>query len=85
MTFVSRHHHDLPTHTEPTGSPTNVMLEALSSTSVLIQWQPPEPLLRNGVITKYTLIVNFVKNETIRTFSVPATTLSLHIEGTLGN
>ena len=66
----------------PDGSPTNVMIEVLSSTSVLIKWDPPEPLLRNGIITKYSLSVNFVKNETIQRYTVPATTLSVHIEGT---
>ena len=83
MVLVSRHNQDLPTYTAPNGSPTNVTVKALSSTSVFIKWQPPEPLLSNGVITNYTLTVYFVNIETIQTFSVPATTFSVHIEGTL--
>jgi len=82
---INSYNPDISTHVAPSGSPTNVMIEVLSSTSVFIKWQPPEPLLSNGVITKYTLSVHFVKNETIRTFSVPAATLSVHVEGTLGN
>ena len=66
----------------PNGSPTNVMIEVLSSTSVVIKWGPPELLLRNGIITKYSLIVNFVKNDTVQRYTVPATTLSVQIEGT---
>ena len=83
--YINSYNPDISTHVAPSGSPTNVTIEVLSSTSVFIKWQPPELLLSNGVITKYTLSVHFVKNETTRTFSVPAATLSVHVEGILDN
>ena len=37
----------------PSGSPRNVKALAMSSTSILVKWNPPNELDRNGVITKY--------------------------------
>ena len=65
----------------PSGSPTGVIIEALSSTSVLITWGPPEILLRNGVITKYNLSIVFASNNTFQSYSVPAAVLAFLIEG----
>ena len=56
-------------------------IETQSSTSVLIKWEPPELTSRNGVITKYNLIVTFVSNSTAQKYSVPANVLSIRIEG----
>ena len=65
----------------PAGSPTNVVIEVLSSTSVIIKWEPPELLLRNGIIIKYHLTVTFASNNTVHKYPVPATVLSVPIEG----
>jgi receptor-type tyrosine-protein phosphatase Q len=65
----------------PSGSPTGVIIEALSSTSVLIKWGPPEIHLRNGVITKYNLSIVFASNNTFQSYSVPAAVLAFPIEG----
>ena len=65
----------------PSGSPTGVIVEALSSTSVLIKWSPPEILLRNGVITKYNLNIVFASNNTFQSYSVPPAILAFRIEG----
>ena len=65
----------------PAGSPTNVKIEVLSSTSVVIRWEPPELILSNGIITNYNLIVMFASNSTAQRYAVPATVLSVPIEG----
>ncbi len=38
---------------EPSGAPLNVKAFTKSSTSILVQWNPPNELDRNGVITHY--------------------------------
>ena len=65
----------------PSGTPTDVTIQVLSSTSVLIKWSPPELLLRNGVITKYNLSIVFASNNTFQSYSVPAVVLEFLIEG----
>lgn len=57
------------------------MIEVLSSTSVIIKWETPELLLRNGIITKYHLRVTLASNNTVQSYTVPATVLSVPIEG----
>ena len=39
----------------PTGSPTNIQVRLLSSTSVIISWGPPDILHQNAPITGYIL------------------------------
>ena len=39
----------------PAGPPLNVIPSSLTSTSINVNWDPPDPLLRNGIITKYQL------------------------------
>ena len=46
----------------PTGAPENVAATTLSSTSVLLTWNPPLPDLQNGIITTY--FVNVTELET---------------------
>ena len=66
----------------PDGSPTNVVIEVQSSSSVILKWEPLQLALRNGIITAYRLNVTFVSNSTVQEYSVPANVLSLRIEGT---
>ena len=42
---------------EPTGPPTNVRVEAISSTAISISWEPPDVHEWNGVITSYYAVL----------------------------
>ena len=66
--------------TVPSGAPTNITVEALSSTSLLITWEPPAPSQRNGVITRYRLLVTSDSGET-QVFDVSASMLSHEVKG----
>lgn len=46
-----------PVSLEPSGPPLNVKALTKSSTSILVKWNPPNELDRNGVITHY--VVNY--------------------------
>ena len=66
--------------TVPPGSPTNITVEALSSTSLLITWEPPPPSQHNGVITQYRVLVTSDSGQ-MQVYNVSADQLSLRIEG----
>ena len=66
--------------TVPSGAPTNITVEAISSTSFLITWEPPPSSQHNGVITQYRLLVTSGSGET-QVFDVSASMLSHEIEG----
>ena len=68
--------------TVPSGAPTNVTVESLSSTSLMITWEPPAPSLRNGVITQYRLLVTSDSRET-EVYDVSGSLLSREIEGNI--
>jgi len=61
---------------EPSAAPNAIQIRVLSSTSAEMQWQPPDLLDQNGVITGYTVILtstdvyNLTSNET-----------HIHVEG----
>jgi len=42
--------------TEPSGAPKAVQIHNISSTSIDVQWQPPDFLDQNGVLTGYTVV-----------------------------
>ena len=42
-------------HIVPDGPPLNVILSFPSSTSINVNWNLPDPLSRNGIITKHQL------------------------------
>ena len=65
----------------PSGSPTDVNVTALSSTSLLVIWQPPELLEQNGIITVYQIHVATFGGETLTTYMVSGNTLSFEIGG----
>lgn len=46
----------------PSGAPDSVSATTLSSTTVLLTWNPPSPDLQNGIITTY--FVNITELET---------------------
>ena len=64
----------------PEGSPTNVAIDVLSSSSVILKWEPPELADRNGIIIKYYINVTFSGNNTVQRYSVPDTS-TIIIEG----
>ena len=66
--------------TVPSGAPINITAEALSSTSLLITWEPPPPSQHNGVITLYRVLVTS-KSGLTQIHNVSAGLLSLRIEG----
>ena len=68
------------TITVPSGAPTNITVVALSSTSLLITWEPPPPSQRNGVITYYRVLVTNDSGQK-QVYNVSADQLSLRIEG----
>ena len=43
---------------EPSGPPLDVLALTKSSTSILVKWNPPSELDRNGVITHYIVTYN---------------------------
>ena len=62
----------------------NITIKVQSSQAVLIVWEPPELLLRNGVIIKYHLMVDSVKDGNLTTntkYPVSGNTSSVLIEG----
>ena len=65
----------------PSGPPTDVNVTALSSTSLLVTWQPPELLERNGIITAYQIHVTTFGEETSNIYTVSGNTLSLQVKG----
>jgi hypothetical protein len=46
----------------PSGPPTNVTVEALSSSSLHMMWSEPEPESTNGIIREYEVIVRVLQN-----------------------
>ena len=68
--------------TVPSGPPINVTVEAESSTSLFISWQPPEMLKQNGIITSYRIDVNSVINPLqLRTYNTTSDTMSFNVTG----
>ena len=57
------------------------MITVLSSTSLLITWQPPDEFEQNGIITGYQIQVLLYQNETSEMYNVSGSTLSLRVEG----
>ena len=49
-------------YSAPSGPPTNVMVEALSSSSLHMIWSEPEPESTNGIIREYEVIVRRFQN-----------------------
>ena len=47
-------------HAVPSGTPTNVQGFTISSTSIRLTWEPPQPGDQNGVIQVYNIIITEV-------------------------
>ena len=52
----------------PDDSPVNVRVSVINSSSLQIQWEPP--LIPNGIITHYTLYINYTNGSEISTKTV---------------
>ena len=66
----------------PSGPPVNVTVEAESSTSLLISWQPPDTLKQNGIVTSYRIEIS--QTDVLsqpHTYNATADILSLRVTG----
>ena len=55
-------------HAVPSGTPTNVRVVAVSSTSIRLTWDPPQPEDQNGVIQAYNIIITELVTERMMYF-----------------
>lgn len=62
------------------GPPTNVAVEVLSSTSLRIMWDPPDPFEQNGAIIGYEIAL-LLQNGSRVNYATSNSTFSLQIEG----
>ena len=67
--------------TVPSGEPTNVTTNVLSSSSIRITWQPPEPSEQNGDISGYTIVLTLLPTGSPYVYSVSGNTFSHIAEG----
>lgn len=59
----------------PSGPPSNISATALTSTSIVVSWEPPLPQYRNGPILAYNVTVtNAVTDSFVHSSIVPTTT-----------
>ena len=68
--------HNIPA---PSGEPTNVTIQVLSSTSILLKWEPPQFSQQNGVISGYTVLITSLQDGSVQRHTT--TGLSLQSEG----
>ena len=66
------------------GPPTNIVVEVLSSTSLRIMWDPPDPFEQNGPIIGYEIVL-LVQNGSRVNYDTSSSTFSLQIEGQYTN
>ena len=64
----------------PTGAPVEVTVSAISTTSIFIQWNPPEQFEQNGPIEGYEVTLIY-RNGTQRTYRLGGSTFNFQIEG----
>ena len=64
----------------PSGSPTGVVISVLSSTSLLVTWQPPDEFEQNGIITGYQIVLSY-QSEISEMYNVSGSKLSLQVDG----
>ena len=55
-------------HAVPSGTPTNVQGVAISSTSIRLTWEPPQPGDQNGVLQAYNITITEVVTGRIMSF-----------------
>ena len=62
---------------KPTGTPSNVTVSSVNSTTLLITWTPPTPSARNGLILGY--IVTAKNLQSSRNITIPAYHKSVYL------
>ena len=65
----------------PSGPPTmvKIMISSSPSSSLVVEWMPPEIRQRNGLITGYVVILANLETSDQLIYNVEA--LNLHVEG----
>ena len=56
--LLSNKHIFTPTCAVPSNSPQNVSTQTLSSTEILVTWEPVPPIDQNGIVTQYEVEFN---------------------------
>ena len=64
-------------YTVPSGPPQSTSTVALSSTSLLLMWDPPLPEQQNGPIVAYSVRLLRVDNDTTEQFDTNSTTITV--------
>lgn len=65
----------------PSGPPLNIRASALSDSAIVITWDPPAPLERNGIITGYIVNITGIQDGGRKSYPVSESSGSLRIEG----
>ena len=68
---------------EPSGTPNEIQIAILSSTSIEVQWQPPDFIDQNGIITGYTVILTNMETGSSHEYSTSGNVTVQHIQGKL--
>ena len=68
---------------EPSGTPNAIQIRILSSTSIEVQWLPPDFIDQNGVITGYTVILTNFETGTFHEYYTSGNVTVQIIEGEL--
>ena len=63
--------------TAPSGPPQQLRVETVTSTSVSLQWSPPDFSLQNGIISGY--IIQLIEDKTLKNFTYSTTDTHLTI------
>ena len=68
---------------EPSGTPNAIQIRILSSSSIEVQWLPPDFIDQNGVITGYTVVLNNIETGTSHEYNTSGNVTVQIIEGKL--
>ena len=68
---------------EPSGTPNEIQIAILSSTSIEVQWLPPDFHDQNGIITGYTVILTNMETGSSHEYNISGNVRVQHIEGKL--
>ena len=66
---------------EPSGTPNDIQIRILSSTSIYVRWMPPDFLDQNGVITGYIVILGNIDSNSSHQYNASGNITMQHIEG----
>ena len=68
---------------EPSGTPNGIYIGVLSSTSIEVQWLPPDFIDQNGIITGYTVILTNMESGSSHEYNTSGDVTVQHIRGIL--